>query len=444
MPRPRKALVFSSQPPGSNGVQALKYGKVHQDLLKEGWELHYCGPDPALDAVVTEAIPDLQQYVHYSKVVGRARIYSCRRHRHTRHGAAYLFYSALQAVAMGGEMLFRSDPRSRQADSIRAISSSLDKEHGFDLIAGIAPPFAMLDLAYQIAESLKKPYVALFDDPHGYRSTDGFQPAEAERQAAVIAGSRAVVFASPLTRENYQRCGLVGSTPSHWISDSFAAARLPEVGPAVADGQVAGLPTLLQLVHLGNVGPWRPIGSFLEAVATYMRSGQQPPLQVSFYGGVYPEAQREVRGSAVLRRHVAIQPAVGYVASHRIAVKADILVIAIGPRHRDNLPSKFFDYLPHRKPLLVLGPLGNPLQDLLEELQIGAYVDGQCPEAIYDAVCKVINGGAEYQSGYERNRQAIERFSSVAVAKRWAAIFSDALGGGEAVASGDATAVWPA
>lgn len=442
MPRPRKALVISSQPPGSNGVQALKYRKVHQHLLGEGWEVHYCGPDPALDAVITEAIPDLQPYVHYSQVVGRARVYSCRKHRHKRHGAAYLFYSALQAVALGGEKLFRSDPHSRQADSIRAMSTSLDKEHGFDLIAGIAPPFTMLELAYQIAGSLKKPYVALFDDPHGYRSTEGFQPADAERQAAVIAGSRAVVFASPLTREYYQRYGLVvESAPSYWISDCFTKAVLPKEAPAEADGEGAGLPALLRLVHLGNLGPWRPIGPFLEAVATYVRSGRQPPLHLGFYGSVYPEAEREVHGSSVLRRHVAIHPSVGYCASHRVAANADILVIAIGPRHRDNLPSKFFDYLPHRKPLLVIGPPGNPLQGLVEELQIGVYVDGQRAEAIYDAICRLAHPDEGYKRGYERSKEAIERFSSAAVAEGWAAILNDALGRDAAAVGAKATTV---
>jgi glycosyltransferase involved in cell wall biosynthesis len=95
------------------------------------------------------------------------------------------------------------------------------------------------------------------------------------------------------------------------------------------------------------------------------------------------------------------------------------VLVVIGPRHLDNQPSKFFEYLGHRKPILVLGPIGNPIQAIVNHLGIGIYCDILDSEAIAAAIARLVNGCDDFVSAYEINQDAISRYSAPQVARLW-------------------------
>jgi glycosyltransferase involved in cell wall biosynthesis len=106
--------------------------------------------------------------------------------------------------------------------------------------------------------------------------------------------------------------------------------------------------------------------------------------------------------------------------SHVIAERADLVFVMIGRRHRDNQPSKFFEYLGHHKPVLVVGPMGNPIQKIVEDLAIGIYADVDHPDSIETALSKLIDHYGQYVKAFEINKTGVEAYSAKNVAGRWA------------------------
>jgi hypothetical protein len=88
----------------------------------------------------------------------------------------------------------------------------------------------------------------------------------------------------------------------------------------------------------------------------------------------------------------------------------------IGSRHLDNQPSKFFVYLGHPKPLIVIGPPGNPIQALIEELQIGVYCDVNNQASIREGLARITSDYKYYAEAFKRNADLIKRYRADAVA----------------------------
>jgi hypothetical protein len=95
----------------------------------------------------------------------------------------------------------------------------------------------------------------------------------------------------------------------------------------------------------------------------------------------------------------------------------------IGPRHLDNQPSKFFVYLGHHKPVLVIGPPGNPIEDLVNQLGIGVFCDVRNILSIRDGLIEIAQHYDTYQSNFDRHLHAIKRYAADAVAADLLAVF---------------------
>jgi hypothetical protein len=160
---------------------------------------------------------------------------------------------------------------------------------------------------------------------------------------------------------------------------------------------------------------WRPIETLLEA----MESSSISPF-LDIFGYVYPAARQTIQSKSRLRNHIRCNKAVGYEDSHLVAEDCSALLVVIGPRHLDNQPSKFFEYLGHRKPLLVLGPPGNPIEEIVRDLGIGVYCDILNCEAISHGINKVSSHYSQFVSAYHLNSHKIEVYSAQEVARHWA------------------------
>jgi hypothetical protein len=118
-----------------------------------------------------------------------------------------------------------------------------------------------------------------------------------------------------------------------------------------------------------------------------------------------------------------VHAAVSNERSHQLAEAADAVLVLIGPRHTDNLPSKFFEYLPHATPVLVAGPAGNPLQAILEDLHKGFYCDIESSTAIFDALVALQRQAGAERDHHHHNPDAISAFAAPRVARAWGAAF---------------------
>jgi len=415
-----RALILSLQPPGGCGVQARRYAKLLPHLPAAGWDVHVVGPDPRLDAVTPEPFPGQERFCHYSQWVSRSQRCSIRKNRRRAGTPLHLWYGLRQLIHRRLEQLAGHNPQTHALKGLRATALETAETIPFDVVAGICPDFTVLEVARDVAGQLGKPFIAIYDDPCGHREKGLFHPAHPERQRAVLAAAAGAVFASPLTLQRYREQGLLGATPASFLPDCFEVGNAPppaaRTGPAAPGEPTATVGAPLTLFHPGNLGPWRPIEPLLEAVRRWEREGHGE-LRILLYGYLYAAARTAIRSDPSLRTAIRVHAAVSNERSHQLAEAADALLVLIGPRHTDNLPSKFFEYLPHATPVLVAGPLGNPLQAILEDLHKGLYCDIESSSSIFDALVALQRQTSGYRDRHRLNPDAIGAYAAPQVAR---------------------------
>ncbi|MCS5699827.1 hypothetical protein NZK32_12355 [Cyanobium sp. FGCU-52] len=409
------------QPPGSNGVQGLIYDKILPYLDACGWEFHFAGPSPSMASVLTEKVNCHPSRLHYSTNVSWSKRFSVLKNRCRNRSLMYLSYGFLQLISSRIERLLRHDHLSYTLAGLRRVVREAEGQWDYDLIAGKTPDFQVLEEVASLAEEMNKPLVALIDDPHGYRNELGFVPQDAEKQRRILRQCRGAVFMSPLTRDRYVQSDLVDSGKAYAMTDSYPVSSSLYVAgggchdrlPCATHASTVATPQL-HLVYLGMLPEWRPIEALLTALEMASIS-----VQVDVYGYLYSGAKDKIMASPKLRRAIRLHRSVSYEASHWLAEESAGLLVAIGPRHVDNQPSKFFEYLGHRKPYLVLGPRGNPIEALIRDLGIGVYCDIGSTQSILAGILKFNNHYSSFIEAYDRNLELIENYSAPRVAGKW-------------------------
>jgi glycosyltransferase involved in cell wall biosynthesis len=422
----KRVLLVMMQPPGCTGVQALVCRKLLPYVEFYGWELHFAGPSPGLVSVLTEDLDYPHDRLHYSSQVSFSKRFSVRKNRCKKKSIGFFANGLLQLFARSIERLFGHDSDSYLLEGIRRAVMKAEREIGFDLIAGKTPDFRVLLLVSQLAADFEKPYLALIDDPYGARDEEGFYPKDPELQCAVLNQSSGAIFMSPLTKDRYINADLISTCKAYQLTDSYPES--PELYEPVlgitSTSSSSSNSSPLKLIHLGMLPEWRPVEPLLEALHQLAHSSEPTSccLELSIYGFLYASARQKIHDDPLLSRLIHLKPMVSYIESHRLAAKADLQLVVIGPRHLDNYPSKFFEYLGHGKPVLVLGPLQNPLKEIVDQLGIGLFVDVKDSEAIHAALKLLRSHYAVFQQAYLAHASEIQFYSSRRVAERFCAV----------------------
>ena len=399
------------------------YTKILPFLEDHGWEFHFAGPSPRLASVLTEHVDCPPERLHYINNVSWSLRLSILKNRRNSRSFVYWFFAILQSIALAAEKLFRHDGRAYMLQGVERIVIDADKRWNFDLIAGKSPDFSMLDAVARVAEQLHKPLVAMIVDPHGKRNGLEFYPYDRDRQEQVLTQAIGAMFMSPLTRERYVQSQLVAASKAYAFTDCYPTSEgyylsgrscLPSrpISSTLLDNNKP----ILRAVHIGMLPEWRPIETLFEAIRS-----APPSVVIDFFGYVYPAARQLMKSDSQLSEVMRCwRQSLTLSECHFLAEDCDILLVVIGPRHLDNQPSKFFEFLGHRKPLLILGPLGNPIEEIINSLGIGAYCDILNPDSIINGFKKISNQYGQFVSAYEINNDKIEIYSAEQVAQHWA------------------------
>ena len=399
------------------------YTKILPFLEDHGWEFHFAGPSPRLASVLTEHVDCPPERLHYINNVSWSLRLSILKNRRNSRSFIYWFFAILQSIALAAEKLFRHDGRAYMLQGVERIVIDADKRWNFDLIAGKSPDFSMLDAVARVAEQLHKPLVAMIVDPHGKRNGLEFFPYDRDRQEQVLTQAIGAMFMSPLTRERYVQSQLVATSKAYAFTDCYptsAGYYLSGRSCLPSRPSSSSLPDnnkpILRVVHIGMLPEWRPIETLFEAIRS-----APPSVLIDFFGYVYPAARQLMKNDSQLSPVMRCwRQSLTLSECHFLAEDCDILLVVIGPRHLDNQPSKFFEFLGHRKPLLILGPLGNPIEEIINSLGIGAYCDILNPDSIINGFKKISNQYGQFVSAYEINNDKIEIYSAEQVAQHWA------------------------
>jgi glycosyltransferase involved in cell wall biosynthesis len=427
----KRALLVMIQPPGCSGVQALIYNKLLPFLEGSDWELHFAGPVPELVSVLTEKLNYPKERLHYTEHISASTRFSIRKNRFPKSSFPYVFYGFLQLVARWLEAVTGHDVDAFLLAGLETAIRQAEQRWTFDLIAGKSPDFKVLALVSDITRDMRKPFLALIDDPHGARDEFGFYPTEPDLQKRIFDQSCGALFMSPLTMHRYVDAGLVAPEKTVNLTDSYPEmADLYSVNRSelARRQRSAEVQPPLRMLYLGMLPEWRPIEPFLDALIRLQQSNDSfVPLQLDIYGYVYSAARQRIQEHPFLSKMIMIHPMVSYCHSHWLAEDADLQLVVIGPRHHDNYPSKFFEYLGHHKPVLVLGPLQNPLKEVVDHLGIGMYVDGRDTQSIMEALAGIPTHYDTLKQAYQIHADAIEAYSAHRVAAGICKVFDDAL-----------------
>ena len=425
----KRILILTCQPPPAQGVQSIRYAKLSAPLKELGWEVHFLGPDP--NEISVRLLPRslfMEPFIgHYIQGLNLRHLASVRR-RQTK-GMKNLLWVIVQVLAVVGLKLKILDDHESKAEY--HIFSKMDQDVDrlkFDLIAGIQPNFFYLSAASDLAKKYDVPFVAIFDDPYGHRSIDGFTPAKKKNQAEILNHASQVVFASHLTMIRYQQLFHLSDSKVSYISDSFIATQGNDnfVEEALLERNV----NEVLITHLGDLSEWRPIEPLIAAIRNINAVGK---TRVSFdnFGYMYSNAKAEIKNDPDLNCCVNISSSLSYVESHKMALYTDCLLVVVGPRHVDNVPSKLYEYLSAKKPILLLSPPQNPARELIESLAIGVWADVSSRESILEALEVVILKIADFERQYKVNRDRVDKFEASRVAEIWSEKFGKAILGCE-------------
>jgi glycosyltransferase involved in cell wall biosynthesis len=427
----KRLLLVMSQPPGCNGVQASMFDKLLPFLESNGWEFHFAGPSPQLFSVLVERLDYPRSRLHYSSNVSASRCFSVRKNR-LRKGSFLFYYNAfLQFLAQAFERITGHDSRGYMQAGIAKIVRRAEDQWNYDIIAGLSPDFEMLELVSPLAKELKKPFFVIFTDPYGTRQENAFIPRRPDVQQAILDQACGVFFTSPLTRQRYVEAGLIADQKAYFFVESYPES--PEFyhagrSPFAQSYAHTTRPKPLQYVYLGMLPEWRPLEPFLMAMKRFCQeAGNGPAMELRIHGFLYPSAKQQIKTDPLLSQIIHIEPILAYAPSHWVAEDSDVQLVIIGPRHVDNLPSKFFDYLGHKKPVLVLGPKQNPLREILLDLQIGCYVDGLNADEILDGLRKIKENYSSYQQAFHIHAEKIAQFSTSQSAKWFTHVLDQSL-----------------
>jgi hypothetical protein len=280
----------------------------------------------------------------------------------------------------------------------------------------------MLDAVARVAEQLHKPLLAMIVDPHGKRNGLEFYPYDRDRQEQVLTQAIGAMFMSPLTRERYVQSQLVAASKAYAFTDSYPTSEgyyLSGRSCLPSRPSSSTLPNnnkpILRAVHIGMLPEWRPIETLFDAI----RSAPSPIL-IDFFGYVYPAARQLIKNDSQLAEVMRCwRQSLTLSECHFLAEDCDILLVVIGPRHLDNQPSKFFEFLGHRKPLLILGPPGNPIEEIVRDIGIGVYCDILNRDAISHGIEKVSSHYSQFVNAYHLNSHKIEAYNAQEVARHW-------------------------
>lgn len=435
----RRVLLVMIQPPGCSGVQGLIYNKLLPFLANHDWEFHFAGPAPWLFSILTEELDYPPERLHYTTNVSPSHRFSVQKNRYPKRSLPYLWFGFLQLLARTVEKLLRHDSDAYLLRGLERTVREAERRWSFDVIAGKSPDFKVLTLVSQITRSMQKPFLAMIVDPYGARDEFGFYPKTPELQRKIIDQSIGTLFMSPLTMDRYIEAGLVPPHKAYYFTDSYPeiptlyrtqASALALKSAALPQQASRSSARPLQIIYLGMLPEWRPIEAFLAALNDVSaQANGQIPFELSIFGYVYAAAQQQINTNPRLAQIIHIHPMVSYGESHWLAEDADLQLVVIGPRHHDNYPSKFFEYLGHHKPILVLGPLQNPLKKIVDDLQIGLYVDSKDGQGIRDALATLQTNYAKFKQAYLTNSQAIEVYSAHSVAEHFCSVLDACMFG---------------
>ena len=126
------------------------------------------------------------------------------------------------------------------------------------------------------------------------------------------------------------------------------------------------------IAYAGRLYDYQRLESFLEGLRIFLTHHANAKIKVVFYGmSFYPEMVKRIkRFHQSLENHLVFTERISYSRLMQSLHSADALLLLSAPG-ADWLSAKTFDYLPHKKPILLVEGDQGVLEKILEETSLG-------------------------------------------------------------------------
>jgi glycosyltransferase involved in cell wall biosynthesis len=260
-----------------------------------------------------------------------------------------------------------------------------------DVVLASGPPFFTFVAARFVARHFGVPFVLDYRDewtecPFDFVSKDG-DDLTWERRGLAEAGAVLFVTESLLKHQlsvfrelDPQRGHVI---PNGWDPDDFASASRGL--PAAPHERSAAV----RIAHVGSLAGHTPPFEFLESVRQLLADRPEwiARLRVSFIG------RRSLSADAAIRDFpypdvLEVVDHVGKRDAIRLMHEADVLLLLSAPDLDRSLPSKLFEYIASRRPVLIFGSAGES-SALIERLGAGMLCPSGSGALLGDALVRL-------------------------------------------------------
>jgi len=299
----------------------------------------------------------------------------------------------------------------------------LGRRSDVDLVTSVSNPFHLQVIGYLVSRLLGVPWLVEFRDPmveNPDRDPDALLTKLA-RPVERLAVTRAeqVIWGDGIQLEDdyFERTYGV---------ESDRVRKLPFHGydPAAFESDPAAFDdftiTYAGSFYDGWIEPYR----FVEGLDRYVGDARGDDLRVQFYGDWSDDYQRAV-DQAGLADVVETRDFVPHDELVPVLQGSDVGLYVGGtdPRNRLNVPSKIWDYVGARIPMLAIVDPDFRVAKLIERHGLGIVADPRDPSAIADAIEAIRTGDWEYDPGEE----VFERFTRQSKMEAYATVINDVM-----------------
>jgi glycosyltransferase involved in cell wall biosynthesis len=293
-----------------------------------------------------------------------------------------------------------------------------------DVIYSTSPPHSSHIIAFLLARLFRRPYVLDFRDPW-YVSGSARNPdnkvralltLETHTKRAIVRGAAKVICVSKGERDEL-RAEFPEVDYEHftYITNGYDPTDLAAAGSVVDRSQQ------LSLIHAGTIYPGIA-GEFFGALRRLVETDPvtAQSIQVQLLGEIaddYADTVRSLESTGIVKVQ-GLQP---HARTLQMVQASDVLVILMGgttflPSH---LPSKVFEYLHARKPILAIAEEGE-LTEILRQSGLGIVVRPQSADSVADALRDLVADHAAGQLTRVPNQSYIRSFERAVLTKRLA------------------------